>query len=433
MSDRRFSFNIGSKLIPLAVVLLLLVVAPQLGLAQTFSFSVFYSFAGSPDGANPYFGSLVRDGKGNLYGTTLNGGTAGYGTVFEVSEAGKEMMLYSFAGPPDGAYPYGGLVRDGKGNLHGTTAGGGIDSDSCRIFFLEGCGTVFAVSEKGVETTPYRFVGPPDDGAIPYAGLVRDSTGNLYGTTDYGGGMNKGTVFVLTPSGVETSLYTFCSVSGCPDGAFPEGALFRDGKGDLYSTTNDGGSNCPPTGCGTVFELSSTQKETVLHSFGGTDEGSTPHAALIRGPKGYFYGTTYSGGAYSLGTVFELAKNSKNGWVNTLLYSFGGVTGDGSSPSAPLVLDKEGNFYGTTNSGGKLGYGTVFELSPEPSDGCPGSSNVGTRWCETVLYSFTGGVDGANPHGGLVLDVQGNLYGATYGGGNSNCSGGCGVVFKLSR
>lgn len=432
MSDTSSSLKrIGPKLIPLAAVLGLLIAAPQLGLTQTFSYSVLYSFTGSPDGANPYFGSLVRDAKGSLYGTTLNGGAADYGTVFEVNATGKETMLYSFNGSPDGAYPYGGLVRDGKGNLYGTTAGGGIEDNTCRIFGLDGCGTVFEVNKKGVETTLYSFVGPPDDGAIPYAGLVRDSTGNLYGTTDYGGGLNKGTVFELAPSGgVETMLYAFCSVSGCADGAFPEGALFRDSKGDLYGTTDDGGSSCPPNGCGTVFELSSTQKETALHSFGGPDDGTAPHAALIQGPKGNFYGTTYNGGAYSLGTVFELAKNGKR---YTVLYSFGGVSGDGSSSSAPLVLDKEGNFYGTTNNGGEYGYGTVFELSPEPSRGCPGGSNVGTGWCETVLYSFTGGADGAHPWGGLVLEAQGNLYGTTYGGGKSNCSGGCGVVFKLTR
>jgi uncharacterized repeat protein (TIGR03803 family) len=358
-------------------------------------------------------------------------GAADYGTVFEVSEAGKEKVVHSFAGfPSDGSNPYAGLVRDSEGNFYGTTAGGGSGPPTnCSVYGLNGCGTVFEVTKKGTEILLYNFEAlSPLDAAIPYAGLVRDAGGNLYGTTNYGGADNAGTVFEVTSTGTETVLYDF---TGRPDGAFPEGTLFRDSKGDLYGTTNDGGSSsCPPNGCGTVFELSSTQKETVLHSFGGPDDGTAPHAALIQGPNGSFYGTTYNGGAYSLGTVFKLAKNGKS---YTVLYSFGGISGYGSSSSAPLVVDKEGNFYGTTNNGGEYGYGTVFELSPEPSGGCPGGSNVGTGWCETVLYSFTGGADGAHPWGGLVLDAPGNLYGATYGGGNSSCSVGCGVVFKLTR
>ncbi|MGC2475309.1 MAG: choice-of-anchor tandem repeat GloVer-containing protein [Candidatus Sulfotelmatobacter sp.] len=398
-----------------AVVIALLMLAPRPGLSQTEK--VLYSFVGGTDGANPYYGNLVRDSKGNLYGTTLNGGAANYGTVFEVSPTGKEKLLHSFVGyPGDGSNPNSSLLRDSEGNLYGTTTGGGSGLPvNCGVYGLNGCGTVFEVTKSGTEIVLYNFeLLSTFDGAIPYAGLVRDSKGNLYGTTNYGGMANEGTVFELAPTGAETVLYNFCSATGCADGAFPESTLFRDWRGNLYGTTADGGSGACTNGCGTVFKVTPTDTETVLHSFTGQpNDGANPRSGLVFDAKGNAYGTTNSGGAYNVGTVFRLTPRGKE-----IIYSFGSSASDGSGPVAAVALDRQGSIYGTTPTGGTDGYGTVFK--------------IGTRGRETVLYSFTGGADGATPLGGLVLDGQGNLYGTTQYGGSSDCSGGCGVVFQLT-
>jgi uncharacterized repeat protein (TIGR03803 family) len=252
------------------------------------------------------------------------------------------------------------------------------------------------------------------DGAYPYAGLVIDKSGNLYGTTQYGGQSGYGTVFELseTSSGwQETVLHSFNG----GDGANPYAGLIIDKLGHLYGTTLDLGdvSACPNTdGCGTVFELSESStgwRETVLHSFNGSD-GANPYAGLVMGNSGSLYGTTYSGGQYGLGTAFELSKTG-SGWQQTALYSFNGS--DGANPWAGLVIDKSGNLYGTTFWGGQYDDGTVFELS-----------ETSTGWQETMLYSFT---TQANPVAALVLDSQDHLYGTTTGGGRE----GDGMVFEI--
>jgi uncharacterized repeat protein (TIGR03803 family) len=430
MSETRFAKSCtGRKVLLLAGLLAVLLAAAQSVRAQ-YTYDVLYTFQGTPDGANP-FTNLVLSGK-SLFGTTVNGGANGLGTVFNVTTTKTEKWLYSFNGPPDGANPYGGLILV-KGSLYGTSIGGGVlDTYACSITQLGGCGTIFEITTKsGKETVLYRFAGAPGDGENPYAGLVSDPEGNLYGTTNYGGANNEGTVFEFS-SGTETPLYSF---SGNPhDGAFPEAPLIRDSKGDLYGTTADGGgATCAYlNGCGTVFEVTSTG-EMVLYPFQGPpNDGGEPRDGLVKDAKGNLYGSTHVGGTYNFGTVFELKKKGTK-WSEVLLYSFqGSGVGDGSGSTSGLIFDKQGNLYGTTTQGGTYGYGTVYELSPEPGGGCPSSSNSGIGWCETVLYSFTGGTDGANPNAGLIFDKQGNLYGTTYyGGGSSNCSGGCGVVFKL--
>lgn len=263
-----------------------------------------YRFENPVNGEMPQ-GTLVEDAKGNLYGTTINGGASGVGAVYEVTPTGVETILHSFAGGKDGGYPYGGLAIDAHGNLYGTTSTGG--SGSCN----GGCGTVFKITPSGSKSILYSFKAAPD-GNDPSAGLILDSAGNLYGTTITGGSHGDGAVFKLTPSRVETVLYSF---AGGTDGNQPVAPLVMDGKGNLYSTTASGGSSCSVNslGCGTVFKLSSDGTETVLHRFSGGVDGWNPQAGLVLDSKGNLYGTAVNGGdfgvacpAYGCGTVFKL-------------------------------------------------------------------------------------------------------------------------------
>jgi len=381
----------------LVVMIVAAVLAPGSAQAQAaYNETVLYSFKGGTDGAIPFAG-LVQDAQGNLYGTTTQGGTSNMGTVFMVDTTGKETVLYSFTGTGgDGENPYGGLVRDAQGNLYGTTVNGGTS----------GKGTVFELDTTGKETVLHSFTDAPD-GALPKAGLVQDTQGNLYGTTSLGGPQGDGTVFKLDTTGKETVLYSFGSVGG--DGGIPIAGLVLDTQGNLYGTTYTGGT----VGDGTVFKVDMTGKETVLHSFTDSPDGSEPYyAGVVRDAQGNLYGTTvYGGGMPPLGTVFKVDATGKE----TVLYSFTAVNGDAAHPEAGLVQDAHGNLYGTTIGGGADGNGTVFK--------------VDTTGKETVLYSFTGTKgDGAAPQAGLVLDMQGNLYGTTTGGGAS----GHGTVFKLA-
>jgi uncharacterized repeat protein (TIGR03803 family) len=386
----------------LAITIVAAVLATGSAQAQAYNETVLYSFKGGTDGALPFAG-LVQDAQGNLYGTTINGGSEGVGTVFMVDTAGKETVLHSFTGTGgDGAGPRGGLVRDTQGNLYGTTYQGGDLACSAPT----GCGTVFKLDTTGKETVLHSFTNDPD-GAYPEAGLVQDMQGNLYGTTLQGGSEGAGTVFKLDTTGKETVLYSFGSAGG--DGTFLQAGLLLDSQGTLYGTTYTGGTH----GDGTVFKVDKTGKETVLYSFTGMGgDGETPYyAGVVRDAPGNLYGTTVYGGASVFGTVFKVDSTGKE----TVLYSFTGGTKDGAYPEAGLVLDTQGNLYGTTISGGAAGNGTVFKLD--------------TSGKETVLYSFTGTKgDGAAPQAGLVLDMQDNLYGTTTSGGAS----GEGTVFKLA-
>jgi uncharacterized repeat protein (TIGR03803 family) len=259
--------------------------------------SVLHSFGGS--GYNPTAG-VVRDAAGNLYGTTPVGGNSacngGCGIVFKVKTSGKESLVHGFTGSPDGAFPLASLIRDKAGNLYGTTIVGG-----------SGPGTVFKVDPHGIETVLYRFTAGAD-GTDPQGVLVRDATGNLYGTTFYGGTGCElcGTVFKLDPNGSLTVLYTF---KGSSDGANPSGTLARDSAGNLYGTTQSGGdlTACPKYGCGTVFKLDANGVKTVLHSFAGSPkDGAGPVTGLVRDSFGNLYGITGFGGANDSGTAFKL-------------------------------------------------------------------------------------------------------------------------------
>jgi uncharacterized repeat protein (TIGR03803 family) len=362
--------------------------------AQTYTESVLYSFKGGTDGANPGAG-LVLDAQANLYGTTINGGASNLGTVFKLDTAGTETVLHSFTRIPDGANPQAALVRDAQGNLYGTTSLGGA----------LGRGTVFKVDTTGRETVLHNFTGEADGGFPVAAGLVQNAQGNLYGTTSAGGAYGSGTVFEVDATGRETVLYSFTWTRG--DGAAPYAGLVLDAQGNLYGTTEAGGDlGCESGGCGTVFKLDATGRETVLHSFTGTGgDGANPYAGLVLDAQGNLYGTTDAGGDLACesggcGTVFKLDATG----TETVLHSFAGTGGDGTFPQAGLVQDAQGNLYGTTNNGGASNYGTVFKLD------AAGTETV------LHSFTGTGG-DGANPYAGLVLDAQGNLYGTTSGGG----------------
>ncbi|MGA7413417.1 MAG: choice-of-anchor tandem repeat GloVer-containing protein [Bryobacteraceae bacterium] len=388
--------------------------------------TVLHTFTGGTDGAQSY-GGVIRDWAGNLYGTTVEGGSANFGVVYTLDRTGKETTLHSFPGAAGGSTPFAGVTRDEVGDLFGTTFAGGTAN----------MGVVYQLNPFGHESALYAFTGGAD-GGLPDAGVIRDSAGNLYGTTSGGGNASAcpapppnlagcGVVFKLDPSGSQTVLHSFTGA----DGSSPIGSLARDLTGNLYGATAGGGnlSQCNGVGCGVIFKLDPTGNETVLHTFMGGADGSQSYGSPILDSVGNIYGTVSLGGAGTCygsgcGYVFKLDKSGNL----TVLYSFTGGA-DGGFPRAGVIRDSAGNLYGTTSGGGDLGSsacfggcGVVFKLDP--------SGN------ETVLYTFTGGADGSQPFiGSLVRDSAGNLYGTTYYGGYvspSACFGqGCGVVFKV--
>src|ERR1022692_2567536 len=384
--------------------------------AQTLT--TLYSFcsqSGCPDDANPTAG-LVQATNGDLYGTTSGFPNGNNGTVFKITPGGTLTTLYSFcsqSGCTDGAAPYAGLVQAANGDLYGTTQYGGTNGDY---------GTVFKITPSGTLTTLYSFCSQTNcaDGDEPVAGLVQAANGDFYGTTG-GGGANVyyGTVFKITPSGTLTTLYNFCSQSGCTDGGNPDAGLVQAANGDLYGTTYDAGTN----GQGTVFKITPSGTLTTLYSFcpqSGCTDGH-PDAGLVQAANGDFFGTTYYGGARLYGgTVFKITPSG----TLTPLYRFCSQSGcpDGEHPYAGLIQGTHGDLYGTTADGGANLYGgsyggTVFKITPS-----------GTL---TTLYSFcsqTNCADGELPGPGLVQDTNGDFYGTTQVGGSNND----GTVFRLS-
>jgi len=304
------------------------------------------------------------------YGGNTGGvcGTYGCGTVFELVKTGAtitEKVLHTFTGGTDGANPGSGLVRDLNGNLYGTTLGGGGSGCSSGA----GCGTVFKITSAGNEEVLYSFTGNAD-GATPSASLILDAADNLYGTTAYGGNfgggcssLGCGVVFKVTPAGQEVVLYAF---KGGADGQSPMAPLVRDGKGDLYGTSSTGGDvsnvNCSigENGCGIVFKLTANGVLLTLYAFTGYPaDGQHPLAGVIRDKQGGLYGTTDWGGPSNGGTVFKLTPSG----VETVLHSFTGGT-DGLNSHSGLVLDGKGNLYGAALYGGAFGQGVLFEVIP---------------------------------------------------------------------
>jgi uncharacterized repeat protein (TIGR03803 family) len=365
------------------------------------SYTVIYNFGVPPDGGCPH-ASLI-DVDGTLYGTTSGGGDQAkyecshlldvHGTVFRITTDGKEKVLHSFLGRPDGNYPLAGLT-DVKGKLYGTTSLGGMN----------GYGTLFSITTSGTEKLLYSFSNVPG-GGNPAASLI-DAKGNFYGTTPSGGARrhDTGTVFSFTKGGTEDVLHNFRGHGHV--GSHPVAALI-DAGGMLYGTMLGGGAY----GKGVVFRITPSGRVNVLHSFGSGTDGAGPLASLID-VGGTFYGTTELGGTSGNGTVFSITPSG----TENVLYSFG-PRPDGASPLASLI-DVEGTLFGTTTSGGancgaSYGCGTVFSIT--------------TDGTETVLHSFGSGTDGRDPAAALT-DVNGSLYGTTEFGGTS----GNGTVFALT-
>lgn len=368
--------------------------------------AALYSFPAAPGGTEPRAG-LVRDSQGNFYGNTVNGGPANAGVIFKVDPAGHETVLYSFTGGADGAYPQSNVALDSAGNLYGASLEGGASNQ----------GTIYKVDTSGRETVLYSFTGGAD-GGYP-TGVAVDPAGNIYGTTEFGGaasktGLQEGVVFKVDPAGQETVLYSF---TGLSDGGVPEAGVIRDSQGNLYGTTYSGGA----ANGGVVFKLDAEGNESVLFSFLGGAYGDYPYGGVIRDSEGNLYGTAGGAGAGNSGVVYRLSAAGKY----SVLYSFTGGT-DGGGPLSGVVRDALGNLYGTTAFGGVAGldggYGVVYKLDPSGQ--------------ETVLHSFTGGIDGGQPQGGVVLGPSGDLYGtAPWGGGGANTApfSGGGVLYRVAQ
>ena len=449
VSSPRLSFKHSTTV----SILLFAFAATSVALAQE---EVLYRFKGGTDGYHPS-ATLLKDNAGNLYGTTVEGGKPwlcdqlGCGTVFELTRPANagdpwtETVLYRFKGS-DGAYPGAALVADRQGNLYSTTAAGGAYNQ----------GTVFELERPGTSSGTwtyhvlYSFAGVPSgsgngDGSLP-SGVVLDAAGNLYGTTDWGGFCVTedsittcfGSVFRLAPPSypggawTESILHRFYGngLSG------PHGSVIFDGQGNLYGTTYLGGSS--PYYLGGVFKLSPPAggegewPGSILFEFGLTD-GGAPNGSLIFDSAGNLYGTTLIGGTSGYGTAFELSPpaSGHGEWSETILHNFL-TNGDGNSPLAELIFDKQGNLYGTDWWGGEFGEynaGTVFRLSP----------SSGGEWTETTLHNFGSGDDGSDPTGGLIFGPDGALYGTASQGGGPNTdhcildgyAWTCGMVFRV--
>ena len=375
------------KFVLTIVALVMAAVVALPAAAQTFKTLHQFDTRKSGEGAIPH-GALLRDAAGNLYGTTLAGGS-GDGTVFRIDSTGKETIPFTFNLHVSGSSPDTPLIQDQAGNLYGIVQEGGPGNG----------GLVYKLSPQGEQRILHAFqLGPKNSPVIPTGGLLMDKSGNLFGTTLSGGKCSSGcgTVFRLDPTGKLRLLYKF---TGGSDGSEPFGPLVQDAKGNLYGVARAGGNlSCPDPdlpgdGCGTVFKLAKNGALTVLHTFAGGRDGSVPQGGLVMDAVGNFYGVTSVGGNHEFGTAFEISKDGKY----TILHRF--LRKEGTSPNGSLVLDEAGNLYGTAafNSGHNLG--SVFQLSP---DGVL-----------TVLYRFKGVDDGGVPSAGLIRDSAGHLYGTT--------------------
>jgi uncharacterized repeat protein (TIGR03803 family) len=364
--------------------------------------------------------------------------------------AQQEKVLHSFViDGVGGSDPNGGLIADAAGNLYGTTVYGG--TGVCGSVAPTGCGVVFELKRNATggwtEKVLHNFNNDGKDGFYPYAGLAFDVAGNLYGTTGYGGAgvcssvapTGCGTVFELMPqTGGRWAEKVLHSFGGGSDGELPEGGLILDKGGNLYGTTAGISYNCtysPYVDCGTVFKLTphagGSWTEKVLHSFNNNGaDGYGPAGAVVRDASGNLYGGAYFGGAFGDGAVFELTPGGSGSWTEQVLYSFFYKGNFGGGPGT-LILDAAGNLYGTTPTGGTTYSGAVFQLTPAG----------GGSWTETVLYNFDLYTTGATTSS-LIFDSAGNLYGTNrfggagtticyvFGGGNESAS--CGTAFKLS-
>ncbi len=375
--------------------------------------SVVYSFTSGGKGYNPS-GNLTLGSDGNFYGTTFENGAdstfpcsnnGGCGIVFKVTPAGALTVLHTFTNQNgDGANPTGGLVQGSDGNLYGTTEQGGGNFGTDGECQSAGCGVVFKITPGGTYSTLHDFTGATDDGACPCT-LMLGSDGNFYGTTNTGGANSWGSIFKLTPAGTYSTLYSFTSGAG---GRYPSSALLEQTAGTFYGTAEGG------TGSGVFFKFTtSDNKLTVLYTFTGGDDGAGP-SQLTLGSDGNFYGTASGGGEDSAGSIFKLTPAG----AETTLYGFTGGN-DGAEPlNQGLVAASDGNFYGATYENGANDFGTAFSITPGKTF--------------STLYAFKG-ANGENPASGLIQGNSGGLYGVTaHGGNSSDCTDGCGVIYKVT-
>lgn len=406
--------------------------------AQTFNTLVSFD-----TGYGPLLMSFAQGTDGNLYGTTAYGGsgTGGCygdspcGTVFKMTPGGSLTILHDFIGI-DGNGPFGELLLGTDGNFYGTTYWGGANLADCLGNWTGGCGTVFKITPSGTLTTLHSFAG--GDGEYPSAGLVQATNGDFYGTTEFGGAncppSGCGTVFRITARGTLTTLYSFCAQANCTDGAYPNGALIQATNGNLYGTTTGGGGNSScmyaggVVGCGTVFEITPEGKLTTLHSFDDGD-GAFPEAGLVQATNGDFYSTTVLGGPAQVGTVFKITPSG----TLTTLYTFSGGA-YGADPTDGLVQATDGNFYGTTSEAG-----TGAAYSDERGE-CGTIFKITPAGVLTTLYNFCsqpncadgseepGYAVAAAGFGGLFQATSGTFYGTTNAGGMYNL----GTAFSLA-
>ncbi len=384
--------------------------------------TIFHHFGSVPnDGLSPLAG-VVRDAKGNLYGTTSDGGTHlcsvrnHCGTIFEITSKGQYKTLYDFSGGAhDGWYPEGELALDAAGNLYGSTVNGG--SGNCP----RGCGTIFKLTPSG-NIAYLRFL-KPTDGSGVFGKLLMDATGNLYGNAAGGGTNGRGTIFEITSSGQFIVLHSF---NGSTEGGNPQGGLVMGTNGSLYGVAVQGGQN----GVGTVYKLTPTGKLVVLHSFKYDASGAYPNGPVYVDSTGNIYGTTGYGGSFAgncgtyfggCGVVYSISAGKYK-----VLHIFTDGT-DGAEPVVGLKSDGKGNLYGTTLHGGDLSCMTAVG---QPGTGCGVVFQMSTAGNETVRYAFQGyPADGSNPWGTLTRDAAGHLYGTTAFGGTPTAI--FGTVFKI--
>jgi len=411
--------SLRSQVLLLASLMLFCAAMAIASQAQSFSTLLSFDFT---DGYQPD-ASLVQGVDGNFYGTTV-GGSGNFGTVFKITPAGSLTTLYAFAALTNGSGPEGALTQGSDGNFYGTTTAGGAN----------GGGTIFKITPAGMLTTLYSFSGP--DGFSPIGPLLQASDGNFYGIADGGGNSGCtdgcGTVFKITPGGMLTTLYLFCSQTHCTDGAIPNPGLVQGTDGNFYGTTQSGGSSTMSPcqqgqfapGCGTVFKITPTGAFTTLYSFctqTNCTDGQLPSAGLVQATDGNFYGTTYGGGPTGAGVVYRINPIG----VRTTIYNFCSQSNctDGFNPTAALVQGTDGNLYGTNLAGGEsggcnsgLGCGTIFKVAPS-----------GTF---ATLHTFNG-YDGFLPETALIQATDGNFYGTTEAGGSSGWEG-YGTVYRIS-
>jgi uncharacterized repeat protein (TIGR03803 family) len=373
-------------------------------LAQTFT--TLATFDG-PNGAQPYRGPLVQGLDGNLYGTTYSGGANRDGEIFKITPGGALTVVKSFGDGVPALEPAAGLIQTPEGNFYGTTA-----------FFTYS--TVFWMNPEGrivlINTFPEA-----DDGELPQGQLVLASDGSLYGTTEVGGMHDQGTVFKVTPEGMLTTLYNFCTQANCTDGSQPIAGLILATDGNFYGTTVIGGAYSG----GTIFKITPEGTLTTLYSFCAQPncaDGTGPVGGLIQSADGNLYGTTVGGGANTAscsgdcGTIFKITPAGEL----TTLYSFCEQKNctDGVAPVSALVQGTDGNFYGTTlNGGGTSHLGTIFKITPQ------GALTTLYRFCNEANCT-----DGAFPYAGLFQATNGVFYGTTYAHG----AGDEGTIFSLA-